>query len=47
MCYYRRWRRFNKAEKDFPTLMEYNNYLEEVEDISKSHALSGSFLLQQ
>ncbi|KAL3785302.1 hypothetical protein ACHAW5_008334 [Stephanodiscus triporus] len=32
------WRRrilkiFNKAEKDFPTLLEYNNYLEEVEDI--------------
>jgi len=24
---------FNKAEKDFPTLFEYNNYLEEVEDI--------------
>lgn len=29
--------RFNKAEKDFPTLLEYNNYLEEVEDISKSN----------
>ncbi|KAL3822198.1 hypothetical protein ACHAXA_008214 [Cyclostephanos tholiformis] len=33
------WRRrilkiFNKSEKDFPTLLEYNNYLEEVEDIS-------------
>ena len=27
--------RYNKAEKDFPTLLEYNNYLEEVEDISK------------
>lgn len=32
--------RFNKAEKDFPTLLEYNNYLEEVEDISKSNTLS-------
>lgn len=33
------WRRrvtkvFNKVEKDFPDLLEYNNYLEEVEDIS-------------
>lgn len=32
------WRRrvlkvFNKAESDFPSLLEYNNYLEEVEDI--------------
>lgn len=32
------WRRrvlkvFNKIESDFPTLLEYNNYLEEVEDI--------------
>ena len=32
------WRRrvlkvFNKTEKDFPTLLEYNNYLEQVEDI--------------
>ncbi|KAL9182238.1 hypothetical protein ACHAXT_012890 [Thalassiosira profunda] len=32
------WRRrilkiYNKAENDFPTLLEYNNYLEEVEDI--------------
>lgn len=32
------WRRrvmkvFNKVEGDFPTLLEYNNYLEEVEDI--------------
>ena len=24
---------YNKVEKDFPTLIEYNNYLEEVEDI--------------
>ena len=24
---------FNKVESDFPTLLEYNNYLEEVEDI--------------
>ncbi len=34
------WRRrvtkvFNKVESDFNTLLEYNNYLEEVEDISK------------
>lgn len=32
------WRRrilkiYNKVEKDFPTLLDYNNYLEEVEDI--------------
>ena len=32
------WRRrvlkvYNKAESDFPSLLEYNNYLEEVEDI--------------
>lgn len=32
------WRRkilrvYNKGEKDFPSLVEYNNYLEEVEDI--------------
>ena len=32
------WRRrvlkvYNKAETDFPSLLEYNNYLEEVEDI--------------
>jgi hypothetical protein len=32
------WRRrimkvFNKQEQDFPTLIEYNNYLEEVEDM--------------
>eukprot|EP00540_Astrosyne_radiata_P011485 CAMPEP_0116834790 /NCGR_PEP_ID=MMETSP0418-20121206/7182_1 /TAXON_ID=1158023 /ORGANISM="Astrosyne radiata, Strain 13vi08-1A" /LENGTH=214 /DNA_ID=CAMNT_0004464379 /DNA_START=361 /DNA_END=1005 /DNA_ORIENTATION=+ len=25
--------RFNKVQSDFPTLLEYNNYLEEVEDI--------------
>jgi len=24
---------YNKAEEDFPSLREYNNYLEEVEDI--------------
>ena len=34
------WRRrvtkvFNKVEADFDNLLEYNNYLEEVEDISK------------
>jgi hypothetical protein len=27
---------FNKVETDFATLLEYNNYLEEVEDISTS-----------
>jgi len=26
---------FNKRETDFATLQEYNNYLEEVETISK------------
>ena len=26
--------RFNKREEDFPTLKEYNDYLEEVEDMS-------------
>jgi hypothetical protein len=25
---------FNKVETDFPALLEYNNYLEEVEDTS-------------
>jgi hypothetical protein len=24
---------FNREEKDFPTLLEYNNYLEEAEDL--------------
>jgi hypothetical protein len=28
--------RFNKTETDFSTLLDYNNYLEEVEDISES-----------
>ncbi|KAE9462541.1 hypothetical protein C3L33_05550, partial [Rhododendron williamsianum] len=27
--------RFNKREEDFPSLREYNDYLEEVEDMSK------------
>lgn len=27
---------FNKREHDFPDLQTYNNYLEEVEDISMS-----------
>lgn len=27
--------RFNKREDDFPSLREYNDYLEEVEDMSK------------
>lgn len=26
--------RFNKQEEDFPSLREYNDYLEEVEDMS-------------
>lgn len=26
--------RFNKREDDFPSLREYNDYLEEVEDMS-------------
>ena len=30
---------YNKTEKDFPTLLEYNNYLEEVEDISELKSL--------
>ena len=28
-------RTFNKAEEDFPTLKDYNDYLEEVENLSK------------
>jgi CDK-activating kinase assembly factor MAT1 len=45
------WRRrvtkvFNKVESDFDTLLEYNNYLEEVEDISKWDN-SGSSLKQK
>ena len=31
--------RYNKAEKDFPTLLEFNNYLEEVEDISELNGI--------
>lgn len=31
---------FNKVEKDFATLREYNDYLEEVEDISKYSLLA-------
>lgn len=30
---------FNKTEKDFPTLLEYNNYLEEVEDLVRASVL--------
>lgn len=26
--------RYNKREEDFPSLREYNDYLEEVEDMS-------------
>lgn len=37
-CWKGSFNRFNKAEKDFPTLLEYNNYLEEVEDISEYHS---------
>jgi len=29
--------RFNKRREDFPDLRSYNDYLEEVEDISESH----------
>lgn len=29
--------RFNKREEDFPSLKDYNDYLEEVEDMSKLH----------
>ena len=29
-------RTFNKTEEDFPTLKDYNDYLEEVENISTS-----------
>ncbi|GAA0169016.1 hypothetical protein LIER_23587 [Lithospermum erythrorhizon] len=32
--------RFNKREEDFSSLKEYNNYLEEVEDMSKLMAAS-------
>ena len=28
---------YNKVEKDFATLREYNDYLEEVEDISEQY----------
>jgi CDK-activating kinase assembly factor MAT1 len=27
------WRSFNKTEEDFETLLDYNNYLAEVEDL--------------
>lgn len=30
-----KWHRYNKREEDFPSLREYNDYLEEVEDMSK------------
>ena len=29
--------RFNKRREDFPDLRSYNDYLQEVEDLSKSH----------
>ena len=32
---------FNKVQKDFGTLREYNDYLEEVEDISTSNLYIG------
>lgn len=32
--------RFNKREEDFPSLREYNDYLEEVEDMSKLSVIS-------
>lgn len=28
-------RSYNKREEDFPSLTDYNNYLESVEDLSK------------
>lgn len=31
--------RFNKRREDFPDLRSYNDYLQEVEDISKSHLI--------
>ena len=39
------WRRrvlkvYNKAESDFPSLLEYNNYLEMVEDITSMSTLT-------
>ena len=35
---------YNKTESDFPTLLEYNDYLEEVEDISELHKLLQIYL---
>lgn len=35
-------RRYNKREFDFSSLREYNDYLEEVEDIGRSTDLDGS-----
>jgi len=44
------WRRrvmkvFNKVEKDFVSLREYNDYLEEVEDISTYMYMFSFFVL--
>lgn len=35
--------RFNKRREDFPDLRSYNDYLEEVEDISKLLWITSSF----
>lgn len=34
--------RYNKRDFDFPSLREYNDYLEEVEDIGRSSDLEAS-----
>ena len=31
--------RYNKREEDFPSLRDYNDYLEEVEDMSKKSSV--------
>jgi len=36
---------FNKVEKDFVSLREYNDYLEEVEDISTYMYMFSFFVL--
>lgn len=35
--------RFNKREEDFPSLRDYNDYLEEVEDMSKYNISLAAF----
>lgn len=39
--------RFNKREEDFPSLKEYNDYLEEVEDMSKFFSLGVSYIFDE